>query len=344
MSKKFAVMTGAMLLALLVAAVGCPPPATAPADFYKGKTVDLTITSSPGNLNDLSARIVANYLSEDTRANVTVTTRKGASGLEGINYVYKAKPDGLNLGAVTSAKFIANKILDEPAAEYEIDELSYIMSIDFQPYYFLVSPEGPYQSVADLQAGQDLKIGGSTPSGPSALGSLTAIRLLGLDAKVITGIRSESERALAVSRGEIIGYCMPMPSARASLEAGMVKPLFVLTAQRDPLHPEVPAITELVDCSDEDLDLVELWSTAFMTSNIFFAPAGLPEDRLAYLRSLADQWVQDEAFRADINQVANYEVQTYRTGEEVTQTIMDTVAGIDEFRAIFTELIEKYRA
>ena len=34
----------------------------------------------------------------------------------------------------------------------------------------------------------------------------------------------------------------------------------------------------------------------------------------------------------------------YLTGEELAQTIMETVTRIDEFRAIFTELIEQYRA
>jgi len=345
MTGKFAVITAVLLLALIIAATGCPPPVElAPADFYKGKTVDLTTTSSAGNFNDLSTRIIATYLGEDTGANVIVSTRKGASGLEGINYVYKARPDGLTLGTVTSAKFVANKILDEPAAVYEIDELSYIMSVDRQMYYFLVSPEGPYQSVADLQAGQELKIGGSTPSGPSALGSLTVIRLLGLDAKVVTGIGSESERALAVKRGEVIGYCMLMPSARASVEAGMVKPMFVLATQRDPLNPEVPAITELVNLTGQDLDLVELWNTTFVTSNLLFAPPGVPEDRLAYLRDLADRWTQDEAFRQKINQAAGYDIQIYLTGDEVTQNIMDTVATLDQFQAIFSDLIEKYRA
>lgn len=346
MTKKLAVITGALLLVFALVATSCTPEADSvtPADFYKGKTIDFTTTGSAGSFNDLSARIIASYLERDTGANVIVTNRHGAGGLEGMNYVYKADPDGLTLGTVASVKFITNKVMAEAVAEYDLEELYYIMSIDRQPYCFFVSPDGAYQSVADLQAGQDLKIGATSPSGATSLGGLTVIKLLGLDATVITGFGGISELPLPVERGEIIGYCLSIPNARSSVGVGMVKPLFILATERTPLIPDVPAITELVNLSDQDLALVKLWGTTFAASNLFIAPPGLPEDRLTFLRGLADQWVQDETFRQEINQVAGYEVQIYLTGEEVTQTIMGTVAGIDEFQAIFTDLIEKYRA
>ena len=193
---------------------------------------------------------------------------------------------------------------------------------------------------------KNLKIGGSSPSGPISLGGLTVIKLLGLDAKVVTGFTGESDRALAVKRGEIIGYCLNIPDARASVEAGMIKPMFVLATERDPLMPDVPAITELVNLTGENLELVKLWETALVGSNLFVASPGIPEDRLAFLRGLANKWVQDEGFREEINAVSGYEVQDqeYITGEEVTKAMLDMAAALDEFQAIFAELIEKYRA
>ncbi|NQT31630.1 MAG: hypothetical protein HQ588_04775 [Deltaproteobacteria bacterium] len=348
MIKKFAVITGVLLLVAVVAATGCPPqaePAT-PADFYKGKTIDLIISAAPGTDEDLITRIIAPYLGGDTGASVVVTNRVGAGGLDAMNYVYKSKPDGLTLGTAPTAKFVPNKVFNEPAAIYEIENFSYIISIGRVQYYFLVAPDGPCQSVADLQAATDLKIGGSSPSGSICLSGLTVIKLLGLDAKVITGLSGDSNRALAAKRGEIIGYCSNIPSAKASLEAGMVKPLFVLATERDPLTPDVPAITEVVNMGGEDLALVKLWETTFFNSTLLVAPPGIAEDRLRYLRDLANQWVQDEGFREGINAVSGYELQDqeYIAGEEVTKVMLDLAAAFDEFRAIFLELIEKYRA
>jgi tripartite-type tricarboxylate transporter receptor subunit TctC len=346
MMKKFAVISLGLILAVIAAATGCPSleePAT-PADFYKGKTIDLTIDSSSGSFNDLSARIIALYLGEATGASVIATNRKGAGGLDGMNYVYKAKPDGLNLGTVSSVKFITNKVMDEPVAEYDLANFAYIMSLDRQPYCFFVSPEGSYQSVADLQAGHDLKIGATSPSGAISLGGLTVAKLLGLDGKVVTGFGGTSELPLPVERGEIVGYALNMPNARASVEAGLVKPLFVISTERIPLIPDVPAITELVNLSDQDLALVKLWENTFAASNLFIAPPDMPEDKLSFLRGLASQWIGNEAFRQQISQAAGYEVLVYLIGDEVNQTIMETVAKLDEFRTLFTDLILQYRA
>jgi tripartite-type tricarboxylate transporter receptor subunit TctC len=236
--------------------------------------------------------------------------------------------------------------MQDPAAVYDIEKFSYIITVGHRLGYFLVSPEGPYQSVADLQGGKDLKIGGSTASGYISLGSLTVIKLLGLDAKVITGIDSESDRALAVKRGEIIGYFESIATARAGLIAGLVKPMFVVATERDPLMPDVPAITELVNLTDEDLALVKLWETTFASSTLLAASPGTPEDRLAFLRGLVNKWVQDEGFREEISAVSGYDLreEEYITGEEVTQEMLDTAGALDEFQTIFAELIEKYRA
>ena len=68
MTKRFAIITGVLLLAVIIAATGCPPQGAelTPADFYKGKTVDFTTTGSAGTFNDLSAHIIANYLGSFT--------------------------------------------------------------------------------------------------------------------------------------------------------------------------------------------------------------------------------------------------------------------------------------
>jgi tripartite-type tricarboxylate transporter receptor subunit TctC len=333
-----------LLLTLIIAATGCHQPAglETPADFYKGKSVELAASTSPGTLTDLILRIIASYLSEDTGASVAVTTMMAAGGMEGMNHLYKAEPDGLTLGATSSIKFLANKIFDEPVAEYEFEEFSYIMSIGHRLTHFFVSPEGPYQTVAELQAAKGLTLGATSPSGYFTMADLTVIKILGLDAKVITGFDGVSATALAVKRGEITGYTVEVNHAR--IEAGLIKPVFVLATERDPRFPDSPAITELVDLSDEDLALVRLWETALVNTSLFAGPPDMPEDKLAFLRELANQWSKDEAFRKEIDAVAGEEAQTYTTGEEVSRMMMEMAASIGNFQAIFADLIEKYRA
>jgi tripartite-type tricarboxylate transporter receptor subunit TctC len=344
---KQAAIVAILIAALTLAAMGCDsgsPGSAAPADFYSGKTIELVVSSSVGGITDSLARIVASYLERDTGANVIMTNMKGAGGLDGMNYVYKSQPDGLTLGVVPSVKYVSNKVLDEPAAEYTVEESSYIFAIGRRQHYFMVSPDGPYQSVGDLRAGEDLKIGGSSASGEVSLAGLTVIELLDLDAKVVTGIDELADRALMAKRGEIAGFVNSISSTKTYLDAGIVKPLFVLSAERDPLMPDVPAITELADISGEDEALVDLWESSLFTSCIFVVPPGMPEDRLAFLRDLADEWVQEEDFREKVDTVSGYEEKDYIAGDEVEGIMLNVSVTIDAFRDVFADMIEKYRA
>ena len=342
--------TGAAVAALILAlalVVACASEAEepiTPADFLRGKTINLIVSAKAGSISDRVARAIVPYLERDTGAIVVVTNKGGASGLDGINSLYRTEPDGLTLGIVASGKFVPNRVMDEPAAAYEIEEFSYIMTIGHRLWHFMVSPDGPYQSIAGLQAGKDIKIGGSSPSGTVSLGGMTVIDLLNLDARVVTGINGESARALAAKRGEIAGYAMSVEGAITSIDSGMVKPILVLATERDPKMPDIPAITEQGNMTEEEVELAELWETALVTGDIFTAPPGMPRDRLTFLRDLADKWIEDDEFREDINRVSGYDVQKYVGGDIVAETMLNLTNSMDKFRAIFAELIEKYRA
>jgi tripartite-type tricarboxylate transporter receptor subunit TctC len=345
-TRKFTLITVLFILAVTSCVLSCTAkaqPATA-SEYFKGKTIEFVVSSSAGSTPDLVSRVIASYLSRDTGATAIVINKDGAGGIEGMNYLYQGKPDGLTMGTTSSVKFVSNKVMNEPAATYDIEKYSYIMVVDPQPVHFFVSPDGPYQSVADLKAGKDLKIGASSPSGLHALGGLTVLKLLGLNAKVVTGFNEESQRSLAVKRGEIIGYTTGIQGAKAGIEGGMIKSLFILSTKRDPRTPDVPAITELVKLSGDDLELVKLWETALAASTLFMAPPGMPEDKLAFLRDLANKWVQNKDFRAEIDTVSGAAVKTFITGDDATRGMREMASALSRFQTIFSELIKKYRA
>jgi tripartite-type tricarboxylate transporter receptor subunit TctC len=347
MGKRLLTISTVLLLISTMAIIGCSSDSqesVAPADFYRGKTINLIVSHSAGSSSDRVSRVLASYLERDTGANVVVTNRVGAGGLDGINYVYRSEPNGLTLGAVTQGKLVPNIIMNEPAAQYNIEDFSYIMNIGTSLYYLMVSADGPYQCVADLQAGKELIIGGGSLSGPIALGGMTVIELLDLDAVLVTGINSVADQALAVKRGEIAGYACIMPSSISYVDSGMVEPMFVLATAKDPLMPNVPAITELVNIQEDDLVLVELWETVLASTVVWNAPPGTPEDRLAFLRGMAAEWPQDEEFREEINSAFGYEVQTYVIGETVAETMSDIASTLDDFRDIFADMIAKHRS
>ena len=100
----------------------------------------------------------------------------------------------------------------------------------------------------------------------------------------------------------------------------------------------------VVDVAGEGLDLLDLWQTALVGSALFVGPPNMPEERLAFLRGLAEEWFQDEEFREEISRVSGYEEDAYLSGGDAADTMLGLADQMEEFRTMLTEMIEKYRA
>src|SRR3981081_1067124 len=90
----------AAYLVLMPASVGF---AQTPAEFYKGKTVELYIAYSVGGGYDLYARLLARHLGKHIPGNPLVVPKnmEGAGGLRLANWLYQAAPrDGTAMGTI----------------------------------------------------------------------------------------------------------------------------------------------------------------------------------------------------------------------------------------------------
>src|SRR3954454_2050681 len=117
--------TLAALLALPYAAF-----AQSPADFYRGKTVELYIAYSVGGGYDLYARLLARHLGRHIPGNPTVVPKnmEGAGGLRLANWLYQAAPrDGTALGA-TSRNVAFEPMLGNKGAHYDAGNFTWIGS------------------------------------------------------------------------------------------------------------------------------------------------------------------------------------------------------------------------
>ena len=88
-----------LLATCAAATAACADPV---ADFYKGRTVAIIVTSQPGGGYDALSRILARALPAHMPGNpsVVVQNMAGAGGIVGSNYVYGNAPkDGTVLGA-----------------------------------------------------------------------------------------------------------------------------------------------------------------------------------------------------------------------------------------------------
>ncbi|MFH0914486.1 MAG: tripartite tricarboxylate transporter substrate-binding protein, partial [Chloroflexota bacterium] len=259
--KRVWLVLGALVLVSFLGACGTAGEAK-PADFYKGKNMDFTVATEPGGSVDVVARLVATYLGKHTGATLVVNNRRGAGGVEGVMWVYRAQPDGLTLGTWTSLPLVMNKVDEAPGADYKLEDFGYIMGITREPQAFFVSSKGPYQSVAALQQqSKGKKLGGTSARGNITLGSMSVAHILDLDVKVVTGYKGIEEAVLAMEQGETIGSVFPVSSGMASFKSGRTKPLFIMGTKKFSYWPEVPALTDLVSLTGDKKAEVDLWQS-----------------------------------------------------------------------------------
>src|SRR5436305_2227649 len=104
--------------------------AQGPADFYKGKTVDLMIGYSVGGGYDVYARMIARHLGKHIPGNPTVIPRnmEGAGSLRLANWLYTAAPkDGTSIGA-TSRGMAFDPLLGASGAQFDAAKFNWIGS------------------------------------------------------------------------------------------------------------------------------------------------------------------------------------------------------------------------
>src|SRR5262249_45150382 len=93
----------AALSVIATLASALPARAQSPADFYRGRTIDLHISSSVGGGYDAYARMLARHIGRFIAGNPVVVPKntEGAGGLRLANFLYNAAPkDGTTFATV----------------------------------------------------------------------------------------------------------------------------------------------------------------------------------------------------------------------------------------------------
>src|SRR5882724_408365 len=104
--------------------------AQSPADFYKGRNVELEIGYSVGGGYDVYARMIARYLGKHIPGNPTVVTKnmEGAGSLRLANWLYNAAPkDGTVFGTIGRG-LAFDPLLGAKGAQFDATKFTWIGS------------------------------------------------------------------------------------------------------------------------------------------------------------------------------------------------------------------------
>jgi tripartite-type tricarboxylate transporter receptor subunit TctC len=286
--------------------------AQSPADFYKGRTVDLQIGYSAGGGYDLYARMVARHLGQHIPGNPTLIPRnmEGAGSLRLANWLYTAAPkDGTVIGA-TSRGMAFDPLLGTSAAQFDASKFNWIGSANDEVSVCVATDRSGIRKFEDLSS-KELAIG-STGAADDTYQFPAAINgTLGTRFKIITGYPGGNDVSLAMERNEVQGRCgWSWSSIKATrmdwVKSGRIIVLLQMSLSKHPDLPDVPLVTDLAR-NDEQRQIFKLIFARQVMGRPYMAPPGVPKERVAALRAAFDETMQDKEFLAEAEK-AQFEI------------------------------------
>ena len=204
---------------------------------------------TPGGNVDITARIVAQILSENLGQAVIVDGRPGAGGTLAANVVAKSEPDGYTLFTMASGHSISPGLYRtlpyDPVSDFTM--LSLVSSF---PFVIAVGANSPTKSIADLLKAAREKQGGTTLA---HAGVGTGMHMSGVLLQARTGTRFNevpykggTAAPLAAVQGEVAAVFDTPAGMEALIQGGRLRPLAVTFAQRWSHWPDVPTVAETV--------------------------------------------------------------------------------------------------
>jgi len=231
----------------ILLALAAMPIAVAAQDSYPVRPVRMIVGFAPGGGTDLTARPVAQKLSELLGQQVIVENRPGAAGNIATEQVARAPADGYTLLMGTIAALAINPSL--------YGNLKYDPETDFAPIGQVVDatnvlalhPSVPANTLPELIALAKQKSLSAGSSGIGATGHLS-IELFNLMAGVKLVHVPYKGGGPAMSDlvgGQVQLIFATLASAGPQIKAGRIKGLAVTTVKRSALMPELPTLSEL---------------------------------------------------------------------------------------------------
>jgi tripartite-type tricarboxylate transporter receptor subunit TctC len=222
---------------------------TASALDYPTRPVRWIVPYTPGGGTDITARIMAQWLSERLGQQFIIENKAGAGNNIGTEAVIHSPPDGYTLLLVNPANAINTTLYPKLSFNF-IRDSAPVAGIMRVPNVMEVNPSLPAKTVAEFIAyakANPGKINWATS------GNGTSVHLSGELFKMMTGVEMANipYKGSAPALTDLIAGTVQvifdnMPPSLPHIRAGKLRALAVTTATRSEALPEVPTVAETV--------------------------------------------------------------------------------------------------
>lgn len=311
------------------------------ADFYRGKTINMIVSSAAGGGHDITARAVARHLPRHIPGNPQIVVRNlpGAGGLVAANNLYNMAPrDGLTI-AQFSNTLPFEPVFGNKEANFDPSRFAWLGTHAMEHAILIVWRDTPVASVDDIRK-REITVGTSGVLSSSSYNTRLLATALDMKLRIVTGYPGQAEVLLAMERREVDAfpsyYSSTMSAKPEWVADGTIKIIVQFGPEPEPTMKNVPFAGDLVT-DPAKARLLRLGTAPQALGRPFVAPPGLPAERLAALRKAFADTFADPEYNAEAKKLA-LTINTPKSGEEL-QRIMEDVSRMpastrDELRKL----------
>ena len=217
------------------------------AQAYPTRPVRIVVGFPAGGATDITARLMAQWLSERLGQQFVIENRPGAAGTIAADAVVMAAPDGYTLLLATGAN-ATNAALYEKLNFDFIRDIAPVAALGGTGLVMVINPSFPAKTVPEFIAYAKANPG---KINMVSAGSGTTVHLAAELFKIMTGVdfvlvQYRGSLLPDVISGQVQGVFQVIPGAQEYIKTGKVRGLAVTSATRSEALPDVPTMGEFV--------------------------------------------------------------------------------------------------
>jgi tripartite-type tricarboxylate transporter receptor subunit TctC len=274
------------IAALLLAALLVLP---ATAQNYPNRTVRFIVPFGAGGPADVYARVLAKYLSEETKQSFIVEDRPGGGSLIGTEVVAKSAPDGYTLLVMSNTHTTNESLIPKKPYKLMTDFVP-VATVNYSDLVMVVHPSVKAKTVAEFIAYAKAHPGewNYASSGPG-----TPYHMAGELFKAMAGVnvvhvphKASGDARNSVLAGNVQMMFDAVTTMMPLAEAGKVHALATTGVKRSELTPDLPTVGETVPGYE-----ATIWLG-------IMAPKGTPKEVVTFLNQAINKVLQKPEVKA----------------------------------------------
>lgn len=279
-------------------------------EFFKGKTISVVIGYPAGGGYDATARLLMRHMPRHIPGEPSMIPQNmpGAGSQRAANYLFNVAPkDGTAFGIVGGyIPFLP--LWNSEGAQYEATKFNWLGSLDRWNGLALVWKTAPATTFEEAKS-KEVLIGATGSTDIGAIYPKVINALYGTKFKIVSGYQGTPDLNLAIERGEVHGrfglcwQCLISEKPNWVAEDKVAVALMIGVRRTPEMEtvPQLKGVPLVMDLArnEEERQILNIVFGSQELSRPFFAPPGVPSDRVAVLRAGFEASAKDPAFLAE---------------------------------------------